>query len=127
MNTKTLLIHALAAACLLALSMQRASASDAPHADVLSASQTVRFGDLDLATPAGKKALLARLRAASWQVCSGVAPRLPGLYLENAKCRNNAVNSAVNEVFGAGGKAAQLARLAATQLVMTTAGSTPSR
>lgn len=107
MNTKLNLIPALTA-CLFGLSLPIVHAAQLPANDD-TVSQVVRFGDLDLSTPAGQKALHGRLRAASWQVCHEAAPPLPGLYIQNAKCRQTVLTDALTKVFGKGGKAEQLA------------------
>jgi UrcA family protein len=122
MNTKLNLIPALAI-CLIAGPLHAAHAAQQPAQDDRTIRQVVRFGDLDLSTPAGKKALHDRLRAASWQVCREAVPPNPGLYIENAKCRGAVLQDAMTKVFGAGGKLAQL--LARDQMVVTAARRAP--
>lgn len=107
MNTKRNLIPTLAI-FLIALSLPTARAAEQPAQDDRTISQVVRFGDLDISTPAGKRALHDRLRAASWQVCREAVPPNPGLYIENAKCRGAVLQDAMTKVFGAGGKLAQI-------------------
>jgi UrcA family protein len=123
MNTKLSLIPALTA-CLFALSLPIAHAAQSPASDD-AVSQIVRFGDLDLSTPAGQKTLHGRLRAASWQVCLEAVPLLPGLYIQNAKCRQAVLADALTKVFGKGGKAEQLAARGEDRAVVAAARRAP--
>jgi len=125
MTSKLNLIPVLATACLFTLSLQTAQAAGAPTDDDRTVSQVVRFGDLDLATTTGKKTLQGRLRAATRQVCRLAVPPIPGMYIENAKCRQAVLQDALTQVFGEGGIAARVAARRQVQTVLTTARRVP--
>jgi UrcA family protein len=68
-------------------------AFDAHAADYVR-SETVKFADLNVGTPAGAKALYGRIHAAAWHVC-----QQPGGELQAAKiCMRRAQSDAVGKV-----------------------------
>lgn len=98
---RTPLITAAALAVLAAAALPAFAASDivvhdhGPHAAKRTTSKTVRFGDLDVSTPAGADALLSRIRTASRTVCShGYRGRMS---LHERRDFDRCVNEAVQE------------------------------
>jgi UrcA family protein len=92
-------IVALALCALVAFGVESRAAPAEPAAHPPSASRTVRFGDLDLGTARGAKALYWRIRTAARSVC-GVYER-PDDFLPSASfdaCVKSAMDSAVAAV-----------------------------
>jgi UrcA family protein len=56
----------------------------------------VRYGDLDLSSPAGVRSLYERIQHAAWRVCLRSDPNARGI--ESMKCRQAAVGAAVGKV-----------------------------
>lgn len=61
-------------------------------------SKTVRFADLDVATPAGAKVLYHRIRVAAREVCEESVGRDPIEKLAMPGCVNTAIDQAVKKV-----------------------------
>jgi UrcA family protein len=62
-------------------------------------SRVVRYGDLNLATPDGVRALYSRIQTAAWKVCGEiVAPRNGPSAIENGKCRRTLTDVAVRQL-----------------------------
>lgn len=64
--------------------------------DIVTKSQVVRFGDLNLATNEGAQTLYQRIKLAARQVCDGADDRFG--HSEYRKCMNKAVDDAVAKV-----------------------------
>jgi UrcA family protein len=58
-------------------------------------SEVVRFSDLDLSTPQGLAALRHRIHDAAYRVCRDM---VPAASIENAKCQQQLVQAAVDDV-----------------------------
>jgi UrcA family protein len=56
----------------------------------------VRYGDLDLSSPAGVRELHARLDRAAWQVCRQMLSR--PVSIEGYQCRAQLVAAAVTDI-----------------------------
>jgi UrcA family protein len=72
-----------------------AAPQSAPQPD-----EVVRFGDLNLATPAGVHELANRIQTAAWQVCMNVVPPSstgPG-NIANAQCQETLVKETVDKI-----------------------------
>jgi UrcA family protein len=59
-------------------------------------SRIVRYGDLDLSSPAAVRVLYKRIQHAAWRVCLESDPSASGI--ESMKCRRAAVDAAVDKV-----------------------------
>jgi UrcA family protein len=59
-------------------------------------SRIVRYGDLDLSSPAAVRTLYERIRHAAWRVCLEADSNASGI--ENVKCRQATVDAAVDKV-----------------------------
>ena len=73
------------------LAMAGAAEEDLP-------TQTVRFGDLDIAKPAGAKVLYHRIQAAAFEVCRRPSSREFQLMAKNYACIEQAIDNAVRSV-----------------------------
>jgi UrcA family protein len=73
-----------------------AAAASASTADALSV--TVRYGDLDLATAAGTRALYRRLVVAARQVCPASGSRELTILRFEEICRNQAIVNAARQI-----------------------------
>lgn len=73
-----------------------AAAVTAPAADALSV--TVRYGDLDLASAAGARALYRRLVVAARQVCPDNGSRDLAILRFEETCRNQAIVNAARQI-----------------------------
>lgn len=96
-------------AAVLAISLLAASLGVAHAAPAQDAPQVVvAYGDLDLSSSDGVRALYARISAAAAEVCPYPDARELGQAMVNRSCRNAAISRAVREV-----KSPQLAALRA--------------
>lgn len=59
-------------------------------------SEVVRFGDLDLSTPEGMKALNERLSNAAWRVCRQMISK--PVSIAGGQCRNQLVDAAKADI-----------------------------
>jgi UrcA family protein len=64
------------------------------HASDEARSETVKFADLNLSSPAGVEALYVRIHAAAWRVCEQPAGELAAL----GKCMKKAESEAIGKV-----------------------------
>ena len=91
-NVKTLnrTVLAYATALWLACALVASNA----YADDQARSETVKFGDLNVSTPAGAEALYGRIHAAAWRVCQQPAGELAGA----RSCMKKAESDAIGKV-----------------------------
>jgi UrcA family protein len=107
-SIRSLLGRAVLAASVLSASFgvaHAAAPADAQPATV------VAYGDLDLNTEAGARALYSRIAAAAERVCPYQDPRDLARFAQFRSCRNAAIERAVSEV-----KSSQLAALRAVHV-----------
>jgi UrcA family protein len=97
MNSKNITLAIAAAAVLPTLAL----AADPVETQLIGSkapapSVVVRFGDLNLSTPQGLKALNERLSTAAWQVCTDVVPN--PVSIEGGKCRTQLIEAAKADI-----------------------------
>lgn len=95
-TVSTLLAAAVIGALGIATAGAAAPDSAAPAADTLSV--TVRYGDLDLASAAGTRALYRRLVVAAKQVCPDSGSRELTILRFEETCRNQAIVNAARQI-----------------------------
>ena len=84
--------------CVLGTAGVSALAAPVGAAEQAPPSKTVRYSDLDIATPAGAKTLYSRIRAAARDVCELSSNGDPLLRLADHACIDTAIDNAVRKV-----------------------------
>jgi UrcA family protein len=87
----TALCCAMGTTALRGLAMAGAAEEDVP-------TQIVRFGDLDIAKPAGAKVLYHRIQAAAFEVCRRPSSREFQLMAKDYACIEQAIDNAVRNI-----------------------------
>jgi UrcA family protein len=86
------------AACLLSVAAGTAAAASAADDSAGVRTMRVAYGDLNLATEQGSRALYARIEAAARQVCAPDDPRNLEAFAAARACKARAIARAVNDV-----------------------------
>ena len=95
----TTITTVLFAASILAASLPSAQAAAPDANERVSVTRTVHLGGLDLSTPAGKRALLARVQVAASAVCHEIVPGRPGQWIDNGICRRDLIAQTLSKVY----------------------------